>query len=305
MVHVLIPAHNNKPEVITVLACLERQRSVELDVLLVDDGSTDGTCDEVRRLFPLVRILSGDGTLWWTGANVMGVAHILETAQAGDFILLLNNDVSVEHDYVSRLVECSESLGRALVGSTIVDDERRDHLMAGIRLDRRLRINQNSDGSAIQQSSYDGHVDVLPGRGTLVPVEVFRRIGTFNRRRLPHYGADYEFSIRAKRAGFRLAVSHRARVFAKLGITGFYPPDRPKISIRECVRLLCSKKSTANLRYYLNYVWMCSEPGYRLRNTLSHGVGLLMNTFGKTAVGLPLQICLRLWVMVDRTVKAS
>ncbi|HEU4501397.1 MAG TPA: glycosyltransferase family 2 protein [Nitrospira sp.] len=305
MVHVLIPAHNNKPEVIAVLACLERQRSVELEVLLVDDGSTDGTREEVRRLFPLVRILSGDGSLWWTGANVIGVAHILGTAQDRDFILLLNNDVSMEDDYVSRLVECSESLGRALVGSTIVDDQRRDRLMAGIRLDRRLRINQNSDRAAIEQSPHDVHVDVLPGRGTLVPVEVFRRIGTFNRRRLPHYGADYEFSIRAKRAGFRLAVSHDARVFAKLGITGFYPSDRPKISVRECVRLLCSKKSTANLRYYLNYVWMCSESGYRLRNTISHGVGLLLDTLGKTAVGVPLQICMRLWLRADRTVKAS
>jgi GT2 family glycosyltransferase len=305
MVHVLIPAHNNKPEVITVLACLEQQRSVDLDVLLVDDGSTDGTRDEVRRLFPKVRVLSGNGSLWWTGANVIGVAHILETAQDRDFILLLNNDVSMEDNYVSRLVECSESLGRALVGSTIVDDERRDRLMAGIRLDRRLRISQNADPSAIEQSSYDADVDVLPGRGTLVPVEVFRRIGTFNRRRLPHYGADYEFSIRAKRAGFRLAVSHCARVFAKLGITGFYPPDRPKISIRECMRLLCSKKSTANLRYYLNYVWMCSEPGSRLRNTVSHGLGLLLDTLGKTAVGLPLQVCMRLWFRADRAVKAS
>ncbi len=206
MVHVLIPAHNNKPEVITVLTCLERQRSVDLDVLLVDDGSTDGTQDEVHRLFPLVRVLRGDGSLWWTGANVIGVAHILETAREHDFILLLNNDVSMEDDYVSELVNCSESLGRALVGSTIVDDERRDRMMAGIRLDQRLRINPNADASAIERSRYDLHVDVLPGRGTLVPVEVFRRIGTFNRRRLPHYGADYEFSIRAKRAGFRLAV---------------------------------------------------------------------------------------------------
>ncbi len=57
--------------------------------------------------------------------------------------------------------------------------------------------------------------------------------------------------------------------------------------MRECVRLLCSKKSTANLRYYLNYVWMCSEPGYRLRNTVSHGVGLLLDTLGKTVVGSP------------------
>lgn len=305
MVYALIPAHNNKPEVLQVLRCLERQRYGDLEVLLVDDGSTDGTGEEVRRRFPRVRVLQGDGQLWWTGANVLGVSDVTERARTGDFILLLNNDVSMDDDYLGELVKCSEHLGRAIVGSTIVDDERRDCMVAGLRLDRRLRVTEQTDAAAIRESEYDDQVDVLPGRGTLVPLEVFRRIGTFNRRRLPHYGADYEFSIRARRAGFRLAVSHRAKVYAKLRITGLYPPDRPRISFAECARLLCSRKSTANLRYYLNYVWLCSEPGDKWRNTLSHGVGLLLDTVGKTVVGFPLQACSRLWLKGTRTVRVS
>jgi GT2 family glycosyltransferase len=305
MVYALIPAHNNKPEVLQVLRCLERQRYGDLEVLLVDDGSTDGTGEEVRRRFPRVRVLQGDGQLWWTGANVLGVSDVTERARTGDFILLLNNDVSMDDDYVGELVKCSEHLGRAIVGSTIVDDERRDCMVAGLRLDRRLRVTEQTDAAAIRESEYDDQVDVLPGRGTLVPLEVFRRIGTFNRRRLPHYGADYEFSIRARRAGFRLAVSHRAKVYAKLRITGLYPPDRPRISFAECARLLCSRKSTANFRYYLNYVWLCSEPGDKWRNTLSHGVGLLLDTVGKTVVGFPLQACSRLWLKGTRTVRVS
>ena len=305
MVYALIPAHNNKPEVLQVLRCLERQRYGDLEVLLVDDGSTDGTGEEVRRRFPRVRVLQGDGQLWWTGANVLGVSDVTERAKTGDFILLLNNDVSMDDDYVGELVKCSEHLGRAIVGSTIVDDERHDCMVAGLRLDRRLRVTEQTDAAAIRESEYDDQVDVLPGRGTLVPLEVFRRIGTFNRRRLPHYGADYEFSIRARRAGFRLAVSHRAKVYAKLRITGLYPPDRPRISFAECARLLCSRKSTANLRYYLNYVWLCSEPGDKWRNTLSHGVGLLLDTVGKTVVGFPLQACSRLWLKGTRTVRVS
>jgi GT2 family glycosyltransferase len=305
MVHALIPAHNNKPEVVEVLHCLERQQYGDVQVLLVDDGSTDGTGEEVQSQFPHVRILRGNGQLWWTGANVLGVSDIMERADNRDFILLLNNDLSMDDDYVGALVTCSEHLGRAMVGSTIVDDERRDRMVAGLRLDRRLRITERTDASAIRQSEYDDQVDVLPGRGTLVPIEVFQRIGTFNGRRLPHYGADYEFSIRAKRAGFRLAVSHRAKVYAKLRITGLYPPDRPRISVSECLRLLCSRKSTANLRYYLNYVWLCSEPGDKWRNTLSHGVGLLLDTVGKTVVGLPFQVCSRLWLKGSRTVGVS
>jgi GT2 family glycosyltransferase len=305
MVYVVIPAHNNKAEVLEVLGCLERQRDIDIEVLLVDDGSTDGTSEAVRRRFPFVKVLEGNGRLWWTGANVLAVADVMERAQHEDFVLLLNNDLSIDDVYVATLVACSKRLGRALVGSTIVDDERRDRMVAGLRLSRRLRVTEHTDASAIRQSDYDDQVDVLPGRGTLVPIEVFQRIGTFDRRRLPHYGADYEFSIRAKRAGFTLAVSHRAKVFAKLRITGLCPPDRARISLAECLQLLCSRKSTANLRYYLTYVWLCSEPGYKWRNTLSHGIGLLLDTVGKTAIGVPLQACSRLWLRGQGTVRAS
>ena len=80
MVHVLIPAHNNKREVLTLLQCLHCQRGQELTVVLVDDGSVDGTCEMVRRRFPSVTVLHGDGNLWWTGANVLGVSHIMDSA---------------------------------------------------------------------------------------------------------------------------------------------------------------------------------------------------------------------------------
>src|SRR5689334_12897741 len=206
MVYVVIPAHNNKAEGVEVLGRLERRRDIDIEVLLVDDGSTGGTSEAVRRRFPFVKVLEGNGRLWWTGANVLAVADVMERAQHEDFVLLLNNDLSIDDVYVATLVACSKRLGRALVGSTIVDDERRDRMVAGLRLSRRLRITEHTDVSAIRQSDYDDQVDVLPGRGTLVPIEVFQRIGTFDRRRLPHYGADYEFSIRAKRAGFTLAV---------------------------------------------------------------------------------------------------
>jgi len=247
----------------------------------------------VRRRFPSVTVLHGDGNLWWTGANVLGVSHIMDSAGDKDYILLLNNDLVVEQDYIRHLVSCSERLGRVLVGSTVVDAEHRECMVAGVRLDRRLHLTENRDTAVIEQAEYDDGVDVLPGRGTLVPIEVFRKIGTFNQRLLPHYGADYEFSIRARRAGFRLAVSHRARVYANLRMTGLYPTGKPSLSMRECAALLFSKKSTANLRYYLSYVWICSEPGFKVRNTLSHGIRLFFDTVGKTAVGSPLAACAR------------
>src|SRR5262245_35479807 len=99
MVYVLIPAHNDKPEVLSLLRSLERQSYQGCNVILVDDGSTDETDKEVTSRFPGVTILHGDGNLWWTGANVLGINHILSQAKQGDYVLLLNNDLVVDDDY--------------------------------------------------------------------------------------------------------------------------------------------------------------------------------------------------------------
>lgn len=304
MVYALIPAHNNKDEVLELLGCLSRQTYGDLRIVLVDDGSTDGTDQAVRVRFPHVTILQGDGHLWWTGANVLGVNHILRHAKRGDYVLLLNNDLIVDDEYVSLLVRCSEKANRAVVGSTTVDFNDPKNLAAGIRLDRKLNATVNRDKTAIESVESEDS-DMLPGRGTLVPIEVFQKVGNFNQRRLPHYGADYEFMVRARRAGFRLVVSHSAKVYAKLDISGLHMPDCARLSISECVTLLSSRKSAANLCYYPTYVWMCSEPGWKLRNTMAHGMGLLMEAVGKTRVGAPFAAVLRFCLKGMRIMRAT
>jgi GT2 family glycosyltransferase len=300
MVYVLIPAHNNKREVLEVLDCLKRQSYSDNTILLVDDGSTDGTEEEVKRSCPHVVILKGDGNLWWAGANVLGVNYILQNAKNRDFVLLLNNDVLIDSEYISRLVEASVKTNRSLVGSTTVDVRSLHHMSAGLRLDSYLNIAQNTDEEVIKSTDIDSHVDVLSGRGTLIPIEVFKAIGNFDQKRLPHYGADYEFSIRARRAGFKLVTSHLALVYAKHDITGIHLPNKPILALRECFTLLFSKKSSANLRFYLTYVWLCSETEFRVRNTFMNAVGILMQTIFRTLPGYPIYILGRIFLFTLR-----
>ena len=66
----IITCHNRKEKTLTCLTDLMNQdviSGIDLNVYLVDDGSTDGTGDAVKQNFPHVNILQGDGTLYWNG----------------------------------------------------------------------------------------------------------------------------------------------------------------------------------------------------------------------------------------------
>src|SRR4030095_5801184 len=70
-------------------------------------------------------------------------------------------------------------------------------------------------------------VDGLSGRGTLYPVQAIRSAGLMNPRWLPHYLADYDLAVRAKKAGYRLLVSEQHVVVSSTEFgTTWHPPNR-------------------------------------------------------------------------------
>jgi GT2 family glycosyltransferase len=70
-----------------------------LDILVVDNGSTDGTAANVRREFPQARLLSLPENLGFAGANNAGAAHC-----TSDYLALISNDVYLPINFISNLV---------------------------------------------------------------------------------------------------------------------------------------------------------------------------------------------------------
>jgi GT2 family glycosyltransferase len=157
----------------------------------------------------------------------LGVTWALGRAVAGDYVLALNNDTRFDSDYLESLVAAAEDNSPALIGSLAVAQYLGVVVEGGVRMNwltaKRLVIARGLPLSDVKAwRSPPVAVDVLPGRGTLIPVSVFRAIGLFDAVNLPHYGADYEFSRRAARAGSRLLVSYGAVLRVQPGESGLH-----------------------------------------------------------------------------------
>jgi GT2 family glycosyltransferase len=224
-VFVVIPVHNRKALTRECLLSLRRQTLQCFKIIVVDDGSTDGTAEMIGSEFPDVILLYGDGNLWWTGAINKGVEYALSNAGDEDYVLTLNDDISVNSDYIETILASALLHPGSLIGSVYLNDEgARSVLDAGVRINwLTAKFIKLGDGQRYEDIL--GHenamheVDVLSGRGTLIPNEVFRNIGLYDVVNLPHYGADYEFSCRARRKGYRLLINCHAIVACKASAT--------------------------------------------------------------------------------------
>lgn len=269
-VFLVCAVYNGLAETRAMLNCLKLQTYSNCEAVIVDDGSSDGTEDYIKRLYPNIRLLRGDGNLWWTGAMHWGVEESLAKARTNDFILAMNNDCTFEADFIERLVKLSIQRHRSVVIPLVVDRHDPDQIWdGGVRVDwaggRFLGL-PPARVSQLPADRKSAEVDTFTGRGVLIPVEVFKTIGNYEKQKLPHYLADYEFGLRAKRHGFSLFLTYEIFVSGSIKRTGLGDSMPKQLSYHQLWQLLFSRRSRLNIIDHWRLIQLACPPEHKLRN---------------------------------------
>ncbi|MFD2784663.1 glycosyltransferase family 2 protein [Hymenobacter rubripertinctus] len=251
MLYLVIPVFNRKEFTRACLESLRVQTNPAFRVVVVDDGSTDGTGAMLRTEFPEVLIEEGDGNLFWTAGVNQGIRRAL--AEGASRVLTLNNDVLTAPDFVAQMLATAEEHPTAVLGALELDAATGEPVYGGETLDWRTNTRRDLLATLPADQRRGLHpVTYLPGRGLLIPRQVLETIGLFDEKRLPHYLADYDYTSVARRHGFPVYCNYDARLST-------YPEEsgqeitRRQRSLRGYYQHLFGIRGGGNLRNFTHF----------------------------------------------------
>lgn len=209
-VAVIITCYNRREKTLTCLKHLINQKGIgeiDLNVYLVDDGSTDGTGAAVRKNFPQVHVLQGDGTLYWNGG--MRFAFAIAKKSDYDYYLWLNDDTYLYSDALKILLETSKNIMQQKGGAVIITGTSKDIDTGQVSYGGRKRKSRFYPLTFIQleNSSEPQQCDTFNGNVVLIPHKVAQEIGNISQEFSKQHGGDIDYGLRAKYAGFESWVA--------------------------------------------------------------------------------------------------
>lgn len=222
---IVIPTHETRELTLRCLDSLGAYAPASSEVIVVDDASTDGTADAIRRRHPAVQIVSLSRGRGFTIAANRGMA-----AAHGELLFLLNSDTEVEADTIPRLLAAFEGLPRlGVAGVELRFPDGRPQWSAG-HVPTPLWLFGLASGMARTLAYVPGYrrlkpeggararVDWVSGAAMTVRRQAWTAVGGFDER-FHFYCQDLDLCLRVLAAGWTVEVVSGARVTHLVGAT--------------------------------------------------------------------------------------
>jgi GT2 family glycosyltransferase len=250
MVYLILPVYNRIEQTKKFINDLLGQIYQDFHLVLVDDGSTDGSAEMIKeRLSAKSTILKGTGNWWWGGSLHQGYLFLSDKiVEAGDYVLIMNNDTSFEADFIQKGIDRIKSDEKLLLTANAYSLETHALIDSGVTIDW--------NEFEFKPSVNAEEINCLSTRGLILHLSAFKQIGGFYPRLLPHYLSDYEYTHRAFRKGFKLITDSTFRLLVDESSTGVeVVGESGVVKFRD----LFSKRYKSNPFYRINFIVLSND----------------------------------------------
>lgn len=278
LVSVIIVTWNGKQYAMECLASLHvNTGSLPLEIILVDNGSTDGTPDEIRQQFPRVQLIQNHSNLGFAKANNIGLS-----SARGKYLCLINSDVVVPDECIvkmtsfldrnpqvgmlgPKMLSPSGGIGQSVMRLPTVWNT----LCCALGLHVLFPKSKYFGGFLMNGYQYDStdDVEVLTGWFWMVRREAFADVGGLDEQFFM-YGEDIDWSHRFRKSGWRVVFYPDAAALHYGAASSAQAPTRFYVEMRR-----------ANLQYFNKHHGRLSCAGYKfavfvheLARIVGHGV---------------------------------
>ena len=261
-ISILLPIHNGLDFTEKCLENLQdnfNQPEVnkeDFTLIVIDDGSTDGSAQWIKEHYPKTVILKGDGNLWWSGGINKGIEYALNQHETS-YILMWNNDIFVKSNYLFNLYNILNQYPKnTIIGSKIyfADDPSIIWAMGGVFMPKTGKKftygTLQTDG---QEYNLPFEADWLPGMGTVVHRNVFEKIGLMDAQSFPQYHGDSDFTFRAKLAGYKLVALPQLCIWNDKSNSGLHHQNRFPILMRSLYDIKSNNHIGKDILFYRKY----------------------------------------------------
>lgn len=196
--------------------CLDRlldSSFKDINILLIDHGSSDNTKSEIVN-YPGVQHITASSDLWWTGATNVGIREAIRSG--AKYVMLLNNDCYVARDTIQKLMCHFNNEETYIVAPVQQNYPAGNTISSNVTTCFALGYPTLVLPWSNKLNNYPGKLKptsmIVGGRGVIIPAVVFDKLGLFDEKELPHYGADHDFYLRCRQRSISLYIATNATV---------------------------------------------------------------------------------------------
>ncbi len=218
-----------------------------MTVIVVDNGSTDGSVERIKAAHADTLVLQSGRNLGFAGGNNVGIRYAME--HGADFIWLLNSDTTPAPDALSMLVAKAMTDSRIGAVASVcyyASSPERVQVWGGTKVNLWIGYTNNS----VEPRS-DGWFDALYGASLLISCAALRDVGLLDEGFFFSW-EETEFCLRLRKKGWLLAAAPESRVLHKVGTsTGGKSPMLDRYFTTSGLRILRLHSEMPSLAMFL------------------------------------------------------